>query len=174
MNLKFIIGAASCGKTSLAQRICYDDIIISLDAFSKSIRTVFPNFQLYSDCISVRPSVNGDIFFDLVSKYINCFVKDYPDKNIIIEGCHFTPQEIFSEFPNAKIVALGITDKSKALLQIDKKDWMSKLDNSVKLRYAEQIVEYSLRLKNNADNYLYLEFNDIERNEEKCLAYFAK
>ena len=75
MNLKFIIGAASCGKTSLAQRICYDDTM---------------------------------------------------------------------------------------------------LDNSVKLRYAEQIVEYSLRLKNNADNYLYLEFNDIERNEEKCLAYFAK
>ena len=83
-------------------------------------------------------------------------------------------KEIFSKFPKAKIDAIGITDKSKSLLQINKKDWISKLDDSVKLKYAEQIVEYSLMLKNTAEKYLYLELNDIERNGEACLAYFAE
>lgn len=173
MNLKFIVGATGCGKTTLAQHISNTDVIISLDAFSKSIRYVFPDFKLYGKDISIKPTKNCDIFLDLVSKYIQCFISDYPDKDIIIEGCHFTPQEILIRFPNSKIIALGITDSSKALSQINKRDWMSGLDDSVKFEYVRQIVEYSLMLKCNADKYLYLEFDENRTDYAQCITYFA-
>lgn len=56
MNLKFIVGATGCGKTTLAQHISNTDVIISLDAFSKSIRYVFPDFKLYGKDISIKPT----------------------------------------------------------------------------------------------------------------------
>lgn len=80
------------------------------------------------------------------------FVKDYPNTNLVVECCHFTPSEFLSVFPNAKVIALGITDETIAMTQINKRDWMSKLNETVKKEYVSQIVAYSLELKNFREN----------------------
>ena len=94
-----------------------------------------------------------------VKTYIDYLYIDYPNKNIIVEGCHFTPDEFLSVFPNAKIIALGITDKMTALKQMNKRDWMSELDNDIKTEYVNQIVEYSANLKNSKAIFKYIELS---------------
>lgn len=44
-----------------------------------------------------------------------------------------------------------------ALNQINERDWMSKLENDIKMEYVNQIVEYSKGLKNEP-NIEYIEF----------------
>ena len=158
MKVTYITGATSTGKTTYAKNICNDEIIVSLDALSKAIRFTFDNFKLYTaDKVSIRPTVNNDKLLNFVKTYIDYLSVDYPDRNIIIEGCHFTPKEFLSAFPNAQIIALGITDKMTALKQINERDWMSKLENDIKMEYVNQIVEYSKELKNEP-NIEYIEF----------------
>lgn len=158
MKITYITGATCTGKTTYAQNICDNEIIISLDALSKAIRFTFDDFKLYTTGkVSIRPTVNNDKFFHFVKTYINYLSIDYNDKNIIVEGCHFTPKEFLSAFPNAQIIALGITDKMTALKQINERDWMSKLENDIKMEYVNQIVEYSKELKNEP-NIEYIEF----------------
>ena len=158
MEIIYITGATSTGKTTYARNICNDEIIISLDALSKAIRFTFDDFKLYNaNKVSIRPTINNDKFLNFVKTYIDYLFVDYPDKNIIIEGCHFTPNEFLSAFPNAQIIALGITNKSTALKQINKKEWMKKLDDDVKNEYVNQIVKYSNELKNEP-NIEYIEF----------------
>ena len=148
MEIIYITGATSTGKTTYARNICNDEIIVSLDALSKAIRFTFDDFKLYTaDKVSIRPTVNNDKFFHFVKTYINYLSIDYNDKNIIVEGCHFTPKEFLSAFPNSKVIALGITDIMTALKQINERDWMSKLENDIKMEYVNQIVEYSKELK---------------------------
>lgn len=159
MNITYITGATSTGKTTYAKSISDNEIIISLDALSKALRFTFDDFELYTDKVSVRPTVNNDKFLHFVKTYIDYLYIDYPNKNIIVEGCHFTPDEFLSVFPNAKIIALGITDKMTALKQINKRDWMSKLDNDIKTEYVNQIVKYSNKLKNEP-NIEYTEFGN--------------
>ena len=160
MEIIYITGATSTGKTTYARNICNDEIIVSLDALSKAIRFTFDNFKLYTaDKVSIRPTVNNDKFLNFVKTYIDYLSVDYPDRNIIIEGCHFTPKEFLSAFPNSKVIALGITDKMTTLKQINERDWMSKLENDIKMEYVYQIVEYSKELKNEP-NIKYIEFGN--------------
>ncbi len=158
MKITYITGATSTGKTTYSHCICTNEIIISLDALSKALRFTFNDFKLYTDKVSIRPSINNDYFLGFVKTYIDYLSTDYPDKNIIVEGCHFTPDEFLSVFPNAIIIALGITNKTVALKQINKREWMSNLDQSVKNEYVHQIVNYSLELKKKQDKYKYIEF----------------
>lgn len=158
MEIIYITGATSTGKTTYARNICNDEIIVSLDALSKAIRFTFDDFKLYTaDKVSIRPTVNNDKFLNVVKTYIDYLSIDYNDKNIIVEGCHFTPKEFLSAFPNSKVIALGITDIMTALKQINERDWMSKLENDIKMEYVNQIVEYSKELKNEP-NIEYIEF----------------
>ncbi len=162
MNLIYITGAPCCGKSTLADQIFrkHNDItILSLDAFSKSIRYVFTEFKLYTDEISVKPTINNDEFFKLVKKYIDCYHDDY-NHTLLVEGCHFTPEEFMNVFPDAKVIALGITSKEKALQQINKKAWMAGLTESIKKEYSGKIIEYSCYLNENAKNYLYYDIDD--------------
>lgn len=160
MNLLYITGPTSVGKTTLANKIGNNATIISLDAFSKSIRFVFNDFKLYSGKVSILPNINNDKFLQLVKIYIDYFIKDYPNKELIVEGCHFTPNDFLSIFPNANIIAIGITDKQTAFQQICKKDWIAGLDEMVKDEYVNQIVEYSVNLKENQGKYKYFEFGE--------------
>lgn len=160
MKITYITGATSTGKTTYARNICNDEIIVSLDALSKAIRFTFDDFKLYNaNKVSIRPTVNNDKFLNFVKTYIDYLSVDYPDRNIIIEGCHFTPNEFLSVFPNARIISLGITDKTVALKQINKKEWMKKLDDDIKNEYANQIVEYSAKLKNSKGIFKYIELS---------------
>ncbi len=158
MRLIYITGPTSVGKSTFANKICDGATVISLDALSKSVREVFDGFKLYTDEISVRPVINNDKFLSLTEKYIKYFVNDFPDKTLVVEGCHFTPEEFLSVFPNAEVTALGITDSEVAMKQINKREWMSKLDRSVKKEYVNKIVEYSFLLKKNQGKYKYIEF----------------
>ncbi len=157
MKLIYITGPTSTGKTTLANQVSNQTSVLSLDAFSKSVRFVFDDFKLYTDEISIRPSINNDKFLLLIKNYIDCFAKDYSDKTLVVEGCHFSPEEFLKVYPEAEVIAIGITDKSKALKQINKRDWMSKLDESIKNEYVNQIVKYSLELKANQGKYKYVE-----------------
>lgn len=160
MKITYITGATCTGKTTYAQNRYDNEIIISLDALSKAIRFTFDDFKLYTaDKVSIRPTINNDKFLNFVKTYMDYLSVDYPDRNIIIEGCHFTPNEFLSAFPNAQIVVLGITDKSTALKQINKKEWMRNLDNDLKNEYVNQIIEYSNELKNSNNKY-YIEIID--------------
>lgn len=160
MKITYITGATCTGKTTYAKSICNNEIIISLDALSKALRFTFDDFKLYtSDKVSIRPTINNDKFLNVVKTYTDYLSVDYPDRSIIIEGCHFTPKEFLSAFPNSKVIALGITDKMTALKQINERDWMSKLENDIKMEYVYQIVEYSKELKNEP-NIEYIEFGN--------------
>lgn len=163
MKLIYITGAPCCGKTTLANRLIKqeDAAVLSFDAFSKAVRYAFPDFKLYTDEISIRPSLNVNIFIDLIEKYINCYFDDY-DNTLIVEGCHFTLDEFFQKFPESKIIALGIREKENALKQINKKEWMRNLSDERKNIYVNQIVEYSDYLKVNAGKYLYYDISEIE------------
>lgn len=160
MNITYITGATCTGKTTYAQNICDNEIIISLDALSKALRFTFDDFKLYTaDKVSIRPTVNNDKFLNFVKTYVDYLSVDYSDRNIIIEGCHFTPKEFLAAFPNSKVIALGITDKMTALKQMNKRDWMSKLENDIKTEYVNQIVEYSANLKNSKAIFKYIELS---------------
>lgn len=99
MTLTYITGATSTGKTTYVRNLNANAAILSLDAFSKSVRYAFNDFKMYTDEISIRPTINNDKFLLLVKKYIECFMVDYPDTDLIVEGCHFTPDEFLSVFP---------------------------------------------------------------------------
>ena len=158
MKITYITGATCTGKTTYAKSICNNEIIISLDALSKALRFTFDDFKLYTaDKVSIRPTVNNDKFLNFVKTYIDYLSVDYPDRNIIIEGCHFTPKEFLSAFSNSKVIALGITDKMTALKQMNKRDWMSKLDNDIKTEFVNQIVKYSANLKYSKAIFKYIE-----------------
>ncbi|MGN1117356.1 MAG: hypothetical protein ACI4RU_01985 [Acutalibacteraceae bacterium] len=158
MKLIYITGATSCGKSTLANKMADNADILSLDAFSKSVRSVFPDFRLYGDGIFVRPTVNNDRFLALVKKYIEVYFADYPDRTLIVEGCHFMPDEFLGIFPSAEVIALGITDRATALCQINKRGWMQKLDDEKKEEYVTKIVEYSTALRQTHGKYEYREF----------------
>ena len=46
-----------------------------------------------------------------------------------------------------------------ALKQMNKRDWMSKLENDIKMEYVNQIVEYSANLKNSKAIFKYIELS---------------
>lgn len=160
MNLIYITGATCTGKTTLANKIGKNSTIISLDAFSKSIRFNFGDFELYDKEIAIKPTINNDRLLNIIKDYITCLKNDYPKINIIVEGCHFTPDEFICAFPEMnKIIALGITDFKMALSRINQKGWIKNLDVCTKAQYAEKIIEYSLFLKEKVSikNYTYIE-----------------
>ncbi|MBQ5994989.1 MAG: hypothetical protein IJL63_03930 [Clostridia bacterium] len=160
MKLIYITGAPRCGKTTLAKKMATElnCSIFSLDAFSKSIRNTFCDFKLYGDDISIRPVINNDIFLKLVADYTNNYSIDYENHTLIVEGCHFTPEEFKSKFANAEIIALGRTGATDEIIDaIKQKDWMHNLPDEIILQYAKLIKEYSIKLKSEAHFYEYIE-----------------
>lgn len=163
-NLVYITGAPRCGKTTLAGRLNLDDgSILSLDALSKSVRGVFTDFKLYDDETRIQPNVNKSVFMELVQFYILSYLSDYPYSTLIVEGCHFTPEEFKSSFPDSKIICLG---RTKSLDEIKKaivtKPWMAELPAEKMNSYAEKIYNYSLAVKQNAKEYLYFETEEAD------------
>lgn len=162
-NLVYITGAPRCGKTTLANKIKNENFsIMSLDSLSKSVRGVFTDFQLYDGDVLIQPNVNRDKFLELVRLYCLTFFADYPDKALIVEGCHFTPDEFKSVFPNAKIICIGLGSNDEIISAINNSEWMSKFAENIKLEYAEKIREYSKAMKEyTAKSYLYIDRNEI-------------
>lgn len=163
-NIIYITGAPRCGKTTLANQLKREQIsVLSLDAFSKSIRSVFADFKLYSNRVCIQPDINRDKFLELIYKYSVNFFEDYPKYTLVIEGCHFTPNEFIARFPNAKIICLGRTksigDIKDAIMT---KDWMSKLSDEKTNEYAQMIYDYSKTYYNSCGKYLYLETDEID------------
>ena len=160
MRLIYITGAPRCGKTTLANQMAKEQnvSVFSLDAFSKAVRSAFDDFKLYTDEISIRPTVNGDTFLDLTANYIHHFFADYHNQTLIVEGCHFTPTAFHARFPDAEIIALGRTGEIKEIIEaIKEKDRMQTLPEKTINRYAELIRNDSMELKHNAGFYRYIE-----------------
>lgn len=163
-HIIYITGAPRCGKTTLANILDEkNSSLLSLDAFSKSIRSVFTDFKLYSKPVCIQPDINREIFLQLVEIYVRNFLNDYKDKTLIVEGCHFTPEEFKAKFPDSKIICLGRT-RSKENIEnaIITKSWMSNLPQEVMNEYADKIYSYSLALKQKESEYLYFETDEIE------------
>lgn len=163
-NVIYITGAPRCGKTTLANMLVDKSIsIFSLDAFSKSVRSVFKNFKLYSKSVCIQPDINREIFLELTEIYVSNFLNDYKDKKLIVEGCHFTPEEFKMKFPDSKIICLGRTESKEDIINaISTKSWMSHLSKEVIIEYADKIYDYSLAMRENENGYLYVETNEIE------------
>lgn len=163
-NLVYITGAPRCGKTTLANHIANENTsILSLDALSKSVRGVFADFQLYDGDVLIQPNVNKKSFLELVKIYCSAFFNDYPNKTLIVEGCHFTPKEFQTVFPEAKIICLGLASNDEIILSINNSSWMSNLPEKIKLEYTEKIKEYSKAMKKyTAKNYRYFDRNEID------------
>lgn len=144
MNIIYITGAPRCGKTTLCKNLISNQSnisILSLDSFSKSIRWTFNDFNLYSKRGLIQPDINREKFLKLVSDYINLFNADYAQQTLIVEGCHFHPDEFSSVFPKAKIICLGITSSLEDCLKaVESSDWMSVLDKKTKMAYAEKNI----------------------------------
>ncbi|MCC8073416.1 MAG: hypothetical protein LIO62_04750 [Clostridiales bacterium] len=172
MKIIYISGAPRCGKTILANKIAkeYSNVsVLSLDSLSKSVRFVFPNFKLYTEKIAVEPDTNKDKFLKLLQIYVSNFFADFPNLTLLIEGCHFTPSEILSVYPNAKVICLGInTSISDALEAVNTSDWMRSLDENTRLEYAKKIFDYSNKARSLAnDKYLYFDKSKIDFNDIK-------
>lgn len=164
MNIVYITGAARCGKTTLAEKLIDNNIsILSLDAFSKSVRSVFSDFILYSGAVCIQPDTNREKFLELVCKYTINFFNDFPYHTLLIEGCHFTPNEFLSKFPDSRIICLGRTASKEDIVKaIITKDWMADLPRKIINEYAEKIYNYSLGLKENEKEYLYFETEKVD------------
>lgn len=168
--LIYITGAPRCGKSTLAKKLisdCGNTALFSLDAFSKSIRSEFTDFKMYSGKLTIQPDMNKAKFLSLVHKYIRCFCIDFPSVNLIVEGCHFSPDEFIEVFPDAKIICLGITKSFDSIIDaINNSEWMSALDGKIKNEYAKLIFDYSLKMKgSDSDRFLYIERNEINYKE---------
>lgn len=163
-NVIYITGAPRCGKTTLANMLDDKSIsIFSLDAFSKSVRSVFKDFKLYSEPVCIQPNINREIFLELVEVYVSNFLNDYKDKKLVVEGCHFSPEEFRMKFPDSKIICLGRTKSKEDIINaVNRKSWMSALSQEVIDEYAEKIYRYSLVLKENDEEYLYFETDEME------------
>lgn len=172
-NLIYITGAPRCGKTTLANELTNENnVVFSLDAFSKSIRSVFSDFKLYAKPICIRPDTNKETFLELVSAYIKNFQKDYPEIDFIVEGCHFTPQEFKAAFYESKIVCLGRTKSKENIINaIKSKDWMATLNREAINEYADLIYDYSHQLRKNCSGYLYFETDEIDMDLVKKYIY---
>ena len=122
---------------------------------------------MYSGKISIQPDINKAEYLSLAEIYIRCFQNDFPAVNLIVEGCHFTPNEFLEVFPEAKIICLGITDSLSSIINaINDSEWMSALDDKTKLEYANQILTYSMKMKSSdSDKFLYFERDEINHNE---------
>ncbi len=163
-NIIYITGAPRCGKTTLAKKLANNNIsILSLDSFSKSVRSVFKEFKLYSDSVCIQPDINREKFLELVSIYINNFAADFYNHKLLVEGCHFTPEEFKERFTDSKVICLGRT-KSKVEIEkmIMNKSWMASLSKEIIDEYTEKIFNYSLALKENQKDYLYFETDEID------------
>lgn len=163
-NIIYITGAPGCGKTTLSNMLDDKNIsILSLDAVSKSVRSVFKDFKLYAKPVCIQPDINREIFLEFVEVYVNHFINDYKDKKLIVEGCHFTPEEFRMKFSGSKIICLGRTQSKEDIINaIITKSWMSNLPPEVMNKYADKIYYYSLALKENKSEYLYFETDEIE------------
>ncbi|MGN1328945.1 MAG: hypothetical protein ACI4V4_04520 [Eubacterium sp.] len=163
-NLVYITGAPRCGKTTLTNHIANENTsILSLDSLSKSVRGAFTDFQLYDGDVLIQPNVNNDIFLKLVMIYCSTFFNDYPNKTLIVEGCHFTPKEFETVFPKAKIICVGLVSIDEIISSINSSEWMSDLPEKTKIEYAEKIRHYSKAMKKyTAKNYRYFERNEID------------
>lgn len=163
-NLVYITGAPRCGKTALANQIKNENAsILSLDALSKSVRGVFKDFRLYEGDVLIQPNVNKDNFLELVRLYCISFFSDFPDKTLIVEGCHFTPDEFRRIFPKAKIICVGSESKDEIISSINNSKWISELREKTKLEFAEKIIEYSKAMKEyTGKNYQYSDRNKID------------
>ena len=173
----YITGAPRCGKTTLAQKLLSeisDASLLSLDALSKAVRNTFTEFKLYSDKVLISPDINRDVFLKFVKKYADCFIEEYPDKTLIVEGCHFTPDEFKSEFYNSKIICMGLTSKKMICNCVLNKDWMSELSEKRRNEYVNLIYDYSLDMKTNenTDMYRYFEFEKMDTKD--ILHYIEK
>lgn len=168
-KLIYITGAPRCGKTTFAALLAKRENVslLSLDAFSKSIRNIFKDFQMYSGSICIQPDINRDKFLELVYIYCENFFSDYPDSTLIIDGCHFSPEEFSIKFPCAKIVCFGISGSAEKIYRnINKKDWMSVLDEKIKSEYADMIMRYSTERKRNGKKpYMYCETGKTDVKE---------
>lgn len=159
-NLIYITGAPRCGKTTLANKMSQDlgASILSLDALSKALRSEFKDFELYSGKTVIRPDINNDKFLDFVCRYIELYFGDFPNSTLIVEGCHFTPNEFNERFEQAKIIAVGITtSREKAIEAVKTSQWMASMSKEKINLYAQLIYEYSVSLKKNAVEYEYIE-----------------
>ncbi len=181
MNIIYLTGAPRCGKTTLANKIAKEHeciSVLSLDALSKSVRNTFSDFKLYSENPVIQPDLNRDKFLSLAKAYADCFVADYPCLTLIIEGCHFMPDEFLSVYPNAEIIALGINSGvDTALKAVNTSDWMKTLDENIKLEYAKKIFEYSAFLKSvsaSHQNYTYFDRSKIDYDKVEDLLYAKK
>lgn len=166
-NLVYITGAPRCGKTTLADKLKNNNTsILSLDALSKSIRGVFTDFKLYEGRTLIQPNINKEKFIELVALYCSSFFNDFPNMTLIVEGCHFTPEEFKMKFPKSKIICLGRTksldDIKNAVMT---KSWMSSLPQEEINVYAEKIYNFSLYVKENVSEYLYFETDEINISE---------
>lgn len=163
-NIIYITGAPRCGKTTLAKNLTDENTsLLSLDALSKSLRSVFSDFKLYSGKVCIKPDINEGRFLEFVNKYVYSFFNDYPNQTLIIEGCHFTPDEFRMKFPESKIICLGRTKSENDIIKaIMTKNWMAELNENTISEYARQIYNYSRKLR--SSNYLYFETDEIDLN----------
>ncbi len=167
MNLIYITGAPRCGKSTLAGRIAKEHSnvsVLSLDAFSKSVRFVFNDFKMYSGKTVLQPDINQDVFLKMIEKYIEAFNEDYPNQTLIAEGCHFSPDEFEKKSGGVKIICLGITSsKERVIESIKTKAWMAQLPECKINEYADLILNYSIKMKEKSDkNYLYFDIDNID------------
>lgn len=158
----YITGAPRCGKTTLADKLINNNIsVLSLDALSKTVRSVFTDFKLYSGTVCIQPDMNRDRFLEFVNQYAVNFFNDFPNHTLLIEGCHFTPDEFQKKFPDSKIICLGRTKTADDIVKaIMTKSWMADLSEKIIREYAGQIYNYSLTLKNS--HYLYFETDEMD------------
>lgn len=159
-NLIYITGAPRCGKTTLANKMSQDlgASILSLDVLSKALRSEFKDFELYSGETVIRPDINNDKFLDFVCRYIELYFNDFPNSTLIVEGCHFMPNEFNERFEQARIIAVGITSSTeKAVEAVKTSQWMAAMPKEKVNLYAKLIYEYSVFLKKNAKEYEYIE-----------------
>ncbi len=105
-----ILGTARSGKTTLAKMVRKEIgfNILSIDPFVCGFQNVFPEN-------GISHHHNGEVsklLTPFVKAYVDSFVDDMPDVNLVIEGWHIQPRDAKQVFNSDKyhIIVLGYPD----------------------------------------------------------------
>lgn len=171
-----ILGCQRAGKTTLAKLISDEKncSIISVDSLIYSFQEIFPELNIDRKTKIIEKSKKLTPF---VSKYLESFKKDYPNKMCIVEACQLLPLDVKKQKRICKnqIICLGFPNASEDEIFNNIREYDLNINSYTKKMSDDELkenikywIKYSKTLKLQAEK-LGIPFYETDKNREKVI-----